>query len=268
MAPKTPLLPPLTTVPQTLLVPWISGNEVLNLDEIKGKLKSLTLSATVQTTEHRTDGRRDVVYQPLLTQLPKGFTLTYTDEGNWLDDHGGLQKADGLTGRAQYIEQLIEGKAKWSCTWFGDDKADDSIPFECHLSNTTRESTSVKRAVRDAKFRNIIFGPKPTCLITGETLKSVLEAAHIYEVKHEGTDTIDNGFVMRSDIHKLFDSHILTVSSEGKFTIHTVPESYKYLFEEDEKTWKRGQPTIDPTLIGTYVENIRRRNEKRLKSQS
>jgi hypothetical protein len=255
--------PSLETVPQTLIVPWNSGNEVLNLDDIKTKLKSLTHGATVQTTEHRTDGSHDVVYQPLLTRSPDGFTLTYKDKGSWLNEQEKLEEADGLTGNAEYCERVVKGEAKWSCIWCGDERSDEAIPFDCTLSKTTRENTSVKRAVRDAKFRKLIFGPKPKCLITGETVESVLEAAHIHEVKHEGTDTIDNGFVMRSDIHKLFDSHVLTVSSEGKFSMNPVPKSYEYLL-------KNGQWIEEPKILNLrrYVKNIDLRNEQLLNSTS
>jgi hypothetical protein len=256
MATAIPSYPALATVPQTLIVPWNSGIEVLNLDDIEGKLKSLTPGAAVQTTEHRMDGSHDVVYQPILTQSPDGFTLTYKDKGSWLNEQEEIEEADGLMGKAQYSKKVVKGEEKWSCIWFGDEKSGEVIPFDCALLKTTREHTSVKRAVRNAKFRRLIFGPNPKCLITGETVESVLEAAHIHEVKHEGTDTIDNGFVMRSDIHKLFDSHVLTVSSEGKFSMNPVPKSYEYLF-------KNGQWIDEPKILNLqrYVKNIDLRNE-------
>ncbi|WP_332879568.1 HNH endonuclease signature motif containing protein [Massilia sp. S19_KUP03_FR1] len=262
MAPKTPVLPHVATVPPTLVLTWESGYEILNLDDIEEALNSTPPGATVDTTEYRTSGPHDVVYEPLLEKSPDGFTLTYRSKGHWIDGQAKLHEADGLTGKAVYSKKGNDDKeANWICTWFGNDKPKIGIDIPCKYSTNTRDKKEVKISVRDARFRNLIFDKNPKCIITGEKSENLLQAAHIHQVHNEGSDTIDNGFVMRSDIHRLFDEHILTLSREGKFKMDPVPDSYQYLFEEN------GQWIDEPKIsnIERYQDNIDLRNDLRQK---
>ena len=43
------------------------------------------------------------------------------------------------------------------------------------------------------------------CALTGDKVRPVLEAAHIVPVAHGGAHRIDNGMLLRSDMHTLFD---------------------------------------------------------------
>lgn len=43
------------------------------------------------------------------------------------------------------------------------------------------------------------------CAVTGEKVLPVLEAAHIHPVAADGVHRIDNGLLLRSDLHTLFD---------------------------------------------------------------
>jgi putative restriction endonuclease len=49
------------------------------------------------------------------------------------------------------------------------------------------------------------------CAITGEKVRPVLEAAHILPVADGGQHRIDNGLLLRSDVHTLFDRGYLGV---------------------------------------------------------
>ena len=52
------------------------------------------------------------------------------------------------------------------------------------------------------------------CAITGEKTLPVLEAAHIRPYAEAGPHRIDNGILLRSDLHKLFDLGYVTVTPE------------------------------------------------------
>jgi len=52
------------------------------------------------------------------------------------------------------------------------------------------------------------------CAITGEKTLPVLEAAHIRPYAEAGPHRIDNGVLLRSDLHKLFDLGYVTVTPE------------------------------------------------------
>lgn len=57
------------------------------------------------------------------------------------------------------------------------------------------------------------------CSVTGEKTLPVLQAAHIKPYAKSGPHFISNGLLMRSDIHKLFDSGYITVTTDFKIEI-------------------------------------------------
>lgn len=65
--------------------------------------------------------------------------------------------------------------------------------------------------VTDAYFRK--------CAISGEKTLPVLEAAHIKPYSKSGRHLISNALLLRSDIHKLFDTGYLTITSSFKVEI-------------------------------------------------
>lgn len=57
------------------------------------------------------------------------------------------------------------------------------------------------------------------CAISGEKTLPVLEAAHIKPYAESGPHFISNALLLRSDLHKLFDSGYLTITSELKVEV-------------------------------------------------
>lgn len=49
------------------------------------------------------------------------------------------------------------------------------------------------------------------CAVTGTKIVPVLEAAHIRPVTNSGENRVDNGLLLRSDVHKLFDDGYLGI---------------------------------------------------------
>lgn len=52
------------------------------------------------------------------------------------------------------------------------------------------------------------------CSITGEKTLPVLDAAHIKPFSEEGPNIVQNGLLLRTDIHKLFDKGYITVNDD------------------------------------------------------
>ena len=52
------------------------------------------------------------------------------------------------------------------------------------------------------------------CAVTGEKTLPVLEAAHIKPYALEGQHRVNNGILLRSDLHKLFDLGYVTVTPD------------------------------------------------------
>lgn len=67
------------------------------------------------------------------------------------------------------------------------------------------------------------------CCITGESCIQVLEAAHIIPYSGVDTNHIQNGLLLRTDIHTLFDLHLIGVNpTDFKVTVSSTVKSSQY----------------------------------------
>ncbi len=86
--------------------------------------------------------------------------------------------------------------------------------------NKSRGSVIGTRPVRDPRFKKYVFAHfRGKCLVTQESLKQVLIACHIHEVRDNGSDASSNGIVLRSDLHILFDNNKLRISENGDVVV-------------------------------------------------
>lgn len=70
-----------------------------------------------------------------------------------------------------------------------------------------------------AKFRDLIRSAYvDTCAISGAFEQSALVAAHILPVKNKGRHSINNGLLLRADLHNLFDSGLISI--DRTYTVH------------------------------------------------
>ncbi|MDT0330022.1 HNH endonuclease [Nocardiopsis lambiniae] len=68
------------------------------------------------------------------------------------------------------------------------------------------------------------------CAVTGLALPPALEAAHIHPVADGGLHRLDNGLLLRADLHKLFDAGYIAVSPD--FTVRVSPRLHTGAAEE------------------------------------
>jgi putative restriction endonuclease len=82
------------------------------------------------------------------------------------------------------------------------------------------EAALQRRRLGQGGFRLIVSDAyNRRCAITGEKTLPVLEAAHIRPLSLGGEHRIDNGLLMRSDVHTLFDLGYLTVTPAGQVRV-------------------------------------------------
>jgi putative restriction endonuclease len=88
------------------------------------------------------------------------------------------------------------------------------------------------------------------CSISGEKTLPVLEAAHIKPYAESGPHFISNGLLLRSDLHKLFDTGYMTITVEHKVE---VSKKIKEEFENGKEYYKyHGSPLF--TLPGRPMD--------------
>lgn len=91
------------------------------------------------------------------------------------------------------------------------------IPANVERKRVSREI--LERPYQSIFRRNVLGAFNSTCLITGVNIENVLEASHIIDVKYMGSDRIENGLCLRSDIHQLFDSNHLRLLPTGDIVL-------------------------------------------------
>lgn len=81
---------------------------------------------------------------------------------------------------------------------------------------------AIVRRQGQPQFRaSLLQAYRGACAITGATTEDVLEAAHISPFKGSHTNRVDNGLLLRSDVHTLFDRLRITVLPD--FTVSVDP---------------------------------------------
>ncbi|MBI5403892.1 MAG: HNH endonuclease [Ignavibacteriae bacterium] len=111
----------------------------------------------------------------------------------------------------------------------------DQIPiYNKYMTNVRIGQGAFRVLVTDAYSRR--------CAISGEKTLPVLEAAHIKPYSTSGNNATYNGMLLRSDLHKLFDSGYITVTD--KYLIE-ISKKIKEEFENGRDYYKyHGQQLV------------------------
>lgn len=82
------------------------------------------------------------------------------------------------------------------------------------------EPMTVRPRLGQGSFRVLITDTyERRCTATGERALPVLEAAHIRPVAAGGRHRVDNGLLLRSDLHRLYDRGYVTVTPEYRIEV-------------------------------------------------
>lgn len=76
------------------------------------------------------------------------------------------------------------------------------------------------------------------CAITGDRIRPVLQAAHIRPLPHGGEHRLDNGLLLRSDLHTLFDRGYVGV--DARYRLQVSPR-LREEFENGEELYDRAR---------------------------
>ncbi|WP_240776130.1 HNH endonuclease [Nitrincola schmidtii] len=140
-------------------------------------------------------------------------------------------------------------------------------PYDSKESATADQYEGDKRyqeitlAIRDgqARFRNMLLSHYGCmCMVTGEKLDSVIEAAHISPYDGNKSNNIGNGLLLRVDIHRLFDKNLLAIEPNS-LTIHLHPslEGTSYSNLDGKKLLIHQKTLIDLKKLGERFKLFR-----------
>ena len=86
------------------------------------------------------------------------------------------------------------------------------------------------------------------CAVTGDRIVPVLQAAHIRPVTSEGQNRVDNGLLLRSDVHTLFDLGYLGIHPDRK-TLLVSPRLRRDWSNGKDFYDRAGSPISQPTRM-------------------
>ena len=109
---------------------------------------------------------------------------------------------------ALFFNKIQDSGQRISYREFGDAPNDDLIELQTFARRVRRG----QRAFRD----NLLLAYGSGCSITGEGPEEVLEAIHIVPHAESGINELDNGLLMRADLHHLFDDGLLSINPDTK----------------------------------------------------
>ncbi len=95
------------------------------------------------------------------------------------------------------------------------------------------------------------------CAVTGEKALPTLDAAHILPVKEGGQHRLDNGLLLRTDVHRLFDKGYVTVTPDGRFLVSRrlkddFDNGEPYLPFHGQRIWLPGDPASQPNRLAWH----------------
>lgn len=111
-------------------------------------------------------------------------------------------------------------------------KADATEEFDPKnlADGRTKVLREVVRRQGQPKFRQLLIDAYAgKCVVTGCSVESVLEAAHISPYLGAASNEVSNGLLLRADIHTLFDLGKLRISVDGVIQLHEDLRQSDYL---------------------------------------
>ena len=198
-----------------IVIHWKDADEFIEFDF--NNLKKLTFIDSTKEWWHRHKSIHQYNTSSKIINNNDGsitIKITYRHEEN---TH--LDKDDVSWGVSTFTlkEDSFSGYADWDD--FDDQKNKGPCPWEIIDRPLIQEKEKIsysKKKRNQEKFKNLLLALDQECIISGESSTCVLEAAHIIPSSKGGIEWPTNGFILRSDIHKLYDANIFEISSQGK----------------------------------------------------
>lgn len=95
----------------------------------------------------------------------------------------------------------------------------NSVLSQAFFQKRERKTVSVLSRPQQQKFRKELLTVQPTCILSGVKAPNVLQACHIIPVKNHGSDDINNGIILRSDLHILYDIGDIKIMEDGSIKV-------------------------------------------------
>ena len=195
------------------------------------------------------DGRREILVE---------YTESEQTDENIRNDID-LYETEGFFGKNRIIVER-NSETGGNCRWYGENPKTEGEKTRWKAIGRPRLRVTREQWQRESRFRENVLAVDKRCVISGEETPEVLDAAHLVPVEKGGEDQIGNGFILRTDIHRLYDRGMFLINpKDGKLVVddRNLSKCYKRLLlchqglppatlervkEALEERWKKPQP--------------------------
>ena len=126
------------------------------------------------------------------------------------------------------------------------------------------KETLIRPRLGQGTFRLLVTDAyERKCAVTGERVLPVLEAAHVRPYSEGGEHQVDNGLLLRSDLHTLFDAGYLTITPDLRVV---VSKRLREEFKNGREYYALSGSPVRPPMQGhlaVSIENVRWHNDNR-----
>jgi putative restriction endonuclease len=184
-----------------------------------------------------------------------------------------FQEADWIPAPADFAKNIVQGKnydrepaqALWDALnlrlqgMLAPEIIGESIPAPIY-----GDPVLVRPRLGQGTFRALVTDNYlRRCAVTGEKALPALDAAHIRPVAEGGQHRLDNGLLLRSDVHRLFDAGYVTVTPDGRFLVsRRIKDDFDngepYVPYHGQKIWLPQDPTRQPNrhLLEWHADEV------------
>ncbi|MGE6833917.1 HNH endonuclease, partial [Priestia megaterium] len=121
--------------------------------------------------------------------------------------------------------------------------------------NITKEEVQRKKRITPNIFKELILSTYERCAISGETTRAVLEACHIQKYINKESDHVQNGILLRKDIHTLYDNCLITIDENYIVHVSEELESDHYQLFNNKKLYLPNNEYDYPSKIALRYHN-------------
>lgn len=87
---------------------------------------------------------------------------------------------------------------------------------------------AMRRKHQDRFRKAVLSAYDDTCAVTGVATLSALQAAHIDPFSKSQLHAVNNGILLRADVHLLYDAHLLTIRPDGRVVVSEAVKDATY----------------------------------------
>jgi putative restriction endonuclease len=144
----------------------------------------------------------------------------FFDDGDWVEQPAGWAP-NIVQGKGLDLES-VDGRRIWeACQERMLLRDERSAPLIDDVQQAKYGNpTVIQHRLGQGAFRvSLLDAYGRACAVTREHSLPVLEAAHVKPYAGDGNHSLDNGLLLRSDLHRLFDKGYVTVTEAGRFEV-------------------------------------------------